>query len=125
MPAEDLPSWQQEALDAMSARLREWLPDHKLHLVLIRAPFMDPATGHELTDPDFERLLVIDPQAARQQLLAEFEADRLAGIKRDRQRAIEQQDGANALRSFLATKRRSRTPRKAQAHSGQQRIPLA
>ena len=124
MPADAIPAWQQEALDAMSARLREWLPDHKLHLVLLRAPFLDPSTGRELTDPAFERLLATDPAAARRQLQEEFNADRLAGIERDRQRAIEQQGGAKALRSFVATKQRSRSPRKAQAHSGQQRIPL-
>jgi hypothetical protein len=123
MTVDPIPAWQQEAIDAMSARLREWLPDHKLHLVLIRAPFINPATGQELTDPAFEQLLVTDPEAARQQLLEEFEADRLAGIERDRQRAIEHQEGAKALRSLVAIKRRGRT-RKAQAHSAQQRIPL-
>jgi len=124
MPADAIPAWQQKALDAMSARLREWLPDHRLHLVLIRAPFLDPATGQELTDPAFEQLLQDDPVAARRQLLEEFEADCCAGLERDRQRAIEQQDGAKALRSFVATKRRSRRASKAQPHSGQQSIPL-
>jgi hypothetical protein len=117
MSADSLPSWQQEALDAMSTRLREWLPDHKLHLVLIRAPFSCPLTRLEVTDPAFDELLVADPEAAQRQLLEEFEADRIAGIERDRQRAIEQQDGAKAIRSFVATKRRGCTPRKAQAHS--------
>lgn len=124
MSADVLSAHQQEALDAMSARLREWLPDHKLHLILVRAPFLDPATGRELTDPAFERLLEQDPAAARRQLQEEFEADRLAGIERDKRRAIEQQEAAQALRSFVATKRRSRRSRKAQPHSAQQLIPL-
>ena len=125
MTDDAIPTWQQQALDAMSARLREWLPDHKLHLVLIRAPFINPATGQELTDPAFEQLLATDPDAAHQQLIEEFEADRLAGIERDRQRAIEQQDGTNAVASHVAIKRRGRT-RKAQAHSAAQlELPAA
>jgi hypothetical protein len=105
MTTAPLPDWQQKALDDMSDRLAEWLPDHKLHLVLIRAPFAD-RLGNEITDPAFE-----------EQLEQEFEADRLAGIERDRLRAIEQQDGAKALRSFVATKRRNR-------RSTQPSIPL-
>jgi hypothetical protein len=116
MTTAPLPDWQQKALDHMSDRLREWLPDHKLHMVLIRAPFADQH-GNEITDPAFEELLITDPAAAQQQLEQEFEADRLAGIERDRLRAIEQQDGAKALRSFVATKRRSR-------RSTQPSIPL-
>lgn len=125
MAVDPLPAWQEEALEKMRTRLREWLPDHKLHLVLIRAPFRCPLTRLEVTDPAFEELLVTDPAAAQQQLLEEFEADRLAGIERDQQRQQEQQEGATALRSFVANKRRSRASRTAQAHSGAQHsIPL-
>lgn len=125
MPADQLiPDWQQEALDKMSARLAEWLPDHKLHLVLIRAPFLD-SNGQEITDPAFEELLIRDPMAAQRQLNAEFEADRLDGIERDKHRAAEQQASAQALCTFIKDKRRSRTPHKAQPHShAQQSIPL-
>ena len=80
MAGDELPDWQQEALDKLHRRLLEWLPDHKLLLVLIRAPFADEH-GVEITDPVFERLLSSDPEAAQRQLIAEFEADRLAGLE--------------------------------------------
>lgn len=83
MPSDPIPAWQQEALDKMSASLRAWLPDHKLHLVLIHAPFYVPGTKTELTDPIFERLLREDPAAAQQQLQAEFLADQVAAARRD------------------------------------------
>jgi len=125
MAADALPDWQQEALDKMHARLLEWLPDHKLHLVLIRAPFADEH-GDEITDPAFEQLLLRDPEAAQRQLLAEFEADRLAGIERDKQRAAEHRADSQALRRFVAARRRSRRAgRKAPPHRpAQQSIPL-
>lgn len=119
MAADQLPAWQEEALEKMRTRLEEWLPDDKLHLVLIRAPFHD-RLGREITDPAFEELLATDPDAAQQQLLEEFEADRLAGIERDQQRQQEQRDGAKALRSLVGEKRRSRARGKAQAHSVEQ-----
>ncbi len=124
MAADALPDWQQEALDKMHARLLEWLPDHKLHLVLIRAPFADEH-GVEITDPDFEQLLLSDPEAAQRQLIAEFEADRLAGIDRDKRRAAEHRAGAQALRTFVASRRSRRAHRKAPPHRPvQQSIPL-
>jgi hypothetical protein len=124
MAGDELPDWQQEALDKLHRRLLEWLPDHKLHLVLIRAPFADEH-GVEITDPFFERLLSSDPEAAQRQLIAEFEADRLAGLERDKQRAAEHRAGAQALRTFVATRRRNRSCRKAPPHRPvQQSIPL-
>lgn len=124
MASDPIPAWQQEALDKMGARLREWLPDHKLHLVLIRAPFLD-SNGDEITDPAFEELLVTDPDAAQQQLQQEFEADRLAGIERDKQLTAERQEGIKAVRSFVSKQRRSRARRRTQPHSSaQQSIPL-
>lgn len=116
MASDPIPAWQQEALDKMHARLLEWLPDHKLHLVLIRAPFLDQ-DGCELTDPAFEQLLARDRSAAQAQLNAEFLADRLAGVARDKQREVERHAGAQAISSFVAAKRRSRHRRKAQPHS--------
>lgn len=116
MASDPIPAWQQEALDKMHARLLEWLPDHKLHLVLIRAPFLDQ-DGCELTDPAFEQLLATDPQAANRQLHREFHADRLAAVARDQQREAERLAGAQAISSFVAAKRRSRHRRKAQPHS--------
>ncbi len=118
-----MPDWQQEALDKMSARLAEWLPDHKLHLVLIRAPFHIPGTKVELTDPAFEQLLESDKQAAHAQLNAEFMADRLASAARDRRRMAEQKAAAEAVKTCAANKRRSRTKRKS-CSSAQQSIPL-
>lgn len=124
MAADALPEWQQEALDKMHARLVEWLPDHKLHLVLIRAPFADEH-GVEITDPVFEQLLSSDPETAKRQLIAEFEADRLAGLERDKQRTAEHRAGAKALRTFVASRRRNRASRKAPPHRpAQQSIPL-
>lgn len=124
MASDPIPAWQQEALDKMGARLREWLPDHKLHLVLIRAPFLD-SNGDEITDPAFEELLVTDPDAAQQQLQQEFEADQLDAIERDKHRAAENEAGAQALRTLVASKRRSRTAKRTQPHSSaQQSIPL-
>jgi hypothetical protein len=124
MAADDLPAWQQEALDKLQRRLLEWLPDHKLHLVLIRAPFADEH-GIEITDPVFEQLLSSDPEAAQRQLIAEFEADRLAGIERDKQRATEHRAGAQAVRTFVAGRRHNRSRRNAPPHrSAQQSIPL-
>lgn len=124
MASDPIPAWQQEALDKMSARLREWLPDHKLHLILIRAPFLD-SNGDEITDPAFEELLVTDPDAAQQQLQQEFEADQLDAIERDKHRAAENEAGAQALRALVARKRRSRTAKRTQPHSSaQQSIPL-
>lgn len=120
MTSDALPAWQQKALDEMSARLRAWLPDHKLHLVLIRAPFRCPLTKLEVTDPAFEELLIKDPDAAQRQLQQEFEADRVAGIERDLQRTAERQEGAQAVRSYVSARRRSRASRKAQAHSPKQ-----
>lgn len=120
MTSDPLPAWQQQELDDMSDRLRAWLPDHKLHLVLIRAPFRCPLTKLEVTDPVFEELLVTDPEAAQRQLEQEFEADRLAGIERDIQRTAEHKEGVKAVRSFVAARRRSRASRKAQAHSPEQ-----
>ena len=125
MPSDAIPAWQQEALDKMSASLREWLPDHKLHLVLIRAPFRCPLTKLEVTDPVFEELLITDPEAAQRQLQEEFEADRLAGIERDKQRTAERQEGIKAVRSFVSKQRRSRARRRTHPHSSaQQSIPL-
>lgn len=124
MASDPIPAWQQEALDKMGARLREWLPDHKLHLILIRAPFLD-SNGDEITDPAFEELLVTDPDAAQQQLQQEFEADQLDAIERDKHRAAENEAGAQALRTLVASKRRSRTAKRTQPHSyAQQSIPL-
>jgi hypothetical protein len=80
MAGDDLPARQHEAL--------KWLQDHKLHQVLIRAPFADEQ-GHEITDPAFEPELLSDPDAARHQRMQEFEADRLAGIERDKQRGAQ------------------------------------
>jgi len=127
MASDDLPAWQQEALDDMHERLLEWLPDSKLHLVLIRAPYRCPLTKLVVTDPVFDELLVTDPEAAQRQLIAEFEADRLAGIERDKQRAAEHRAGAHALRRFVAARRRSRRAgRKAPPHRPvQQSLPLA
>jgi hypothetical protein len=125
MATDDLQPWQQEALDRLHERLIAWLPDHKLHLLLIRAPFADEE-GNEITDPAFEELLLSDPAAAQLQLLEEFEADRLAGIERDCRRAAEQQTGAKALRSFVARRRRRRSRPKAPPHRPvQQSLPLA
>jgi hypothetical protein len=120
MPADDLPAWQQQALDDMRDRLRAWLPDHKLHLVLIRAPFRCPLTKLEVTDPVFEELLITDPEAAQRQLQQEFEADRLAGIERDKQRTAERQEGVKAVRQFVAKRRRARTRRSPHPHKPQQ-----
>ena len=119
MASDPIPAWQQEALDKMGARLREWLPDHKLHLVLIRAPFLD-SNGDEITDPAFEELLVTDPDAAQQQLQQEFEADQLDAIERDKHRAAENEAGAQALRTLVASKRRSLARRRTQPHSSAQ-----
>jgi len=125
MASDELPAWQQEALDALHQRLVAWLPDHKLHLLLIRASFRCPLTKLEVTDPVFEELLIRDPEAAQRQLIAEFEADRLAGIERNKQRAAEHRAGAKALRTFVARRRRNRSCRKAPPHRPvQQSIPL-
>jgi hypothetical protein len=93
-------------------RIAKWLPDHKLHLVLIRAPFKDPSTGIEITDPEFERLLDEDPEAAQRQLQREFDADRAMNLEADRQREIERRRDAQHLRSYVTGKRRSRSKRK-------------
>lgn len=126
MASDELPAWQQEALDELHQRLVAWLPDHKLHLLLIRAPFRCPLTKLEVTDPVFEELLITDPEAAQRQLIAEFEADRLAGIERDRERAAERKAGAQAVRRFVARRRRTRSIPKAPPHRpAQQTLPLA
>ena len=93
-------------------RIAEWLPDHKLHLVLIRAPFKDPATGLEITDPEFERLLREDPDTAQQQLQREFDADRATNVEADRRREIDRQRDARQLRSYVSSKRRRPAKRK-------------
>lgn len=120
MAVDQLPAWQEEALQKMREHLEEWLPDHKLHLVLIRAPFHIPGTNIELTDPAFEKLLAVDKAAAHAQLEAEFRADRLAAMQRDRRREQAQKDGASHVRSLVGEKRRSRARGKAQAHSAKQ-----
>lgn len=125
MASDPIPAWQQEALDKMHARLLEWLPDHKFHLVLIRAPFNHPGTKVELTDPVFEQLLARDRSAAQAQLNAEFLADRLAAVARDQQREAKRLAGAQVISSFVTAKRRTRHRRKAQPHShAQQSIHL-
>lgn len=110
-------------------RLDQWLPPHKLHLVLIRAPFYIPGTQIELTDPAFEQLLNEDPAAAAAQLEAEFLADQLAGIKRRQRLEAKRKASAKAVDQFVNGTRRSRVRRVAQPHSGapaalQQSIPL-
>ena len=125
MATEDLQPWQQEALDELHDRLLAWLPDHKLHLLLIRAPFRCPLTKLEVTDLVFEELLITDPEAAQRQLIEEFEADRLAGIERDRERVAERHAGAQAVRRFVARRRRKRSAPKAPPHKPvQQSLPL-
>jgi hypothetical protein len=93
-------------------RIAKWLPDHKLHLVLIRAPFKDPATGIEITDPEFERLLKDAPDAAQQQLQREFDADRARNLEADRHRDAERERAAQELRSYVSNRRRTRAKRK-------------
>lgn len=115
-----MPSWEREARQKMSDRLAEWLPDHLLHLVLTRQPFIDPGTGRELTDPAFEQLLAENPQAAQQQLMREFLADREATVARLQQLDAERQAGIRDVRSFVKAKRRS----KGKARNTQQSIPL-
>lgn len=106
MATDDLPAWQQQELRDMRDRLRAWLPDHKLHLVLIRAPFHD-RNGREITDPAFEQLLITDPEAAQRQLHEEFEADRLAGIERAARRAAQRQADSQAVQLFVSQQHRS------------------
>lgn len=125
MATDPISAWQQEALDKMSARLREWIPDPQLHLLLIRAPFHHPGTKVELTDPAFERLLQADPAAAQSQLQAESLADQIATAHRDRRRQQTRQANAEAAQAFASAKQRSRARRRAQPHSHeQQSIPL-
>ena len=62
--------------------LERWLPPEKLHLIFTRQPYYD-AWRNEIRDLEFEALVRSDPDAAWQQLHAEFgafrqEASRLA-----------------------------------------------
>jgi len=99
--------------------LERWLPPEKLHLLFTRTPYHD-AYGVEIRDFEFEALVRSDPDAAWQQLHAEFGTFRhqlrfwLAGkaarqaaaqAARDAQKA----ENAAAVRSYIS-RRRKRSP---------------
>ena len=91
--------------------LERWLPPEKLHLIFTRTPYYD-AYRNEIRDLEFEALVRSDPDAAWQQLHAEFGAFRqqlhawLAG-KAARQAAA-QAENAAAVRSYISRRRKQR-----------------
>ena len=98
--------------------LERWLPPEKLHLIFNRTPYYD-AYHNEIRDLEFEALVRSDPDAAWQQLHAEFGAFRqqlhtwLAG-KAARQaeaqaaRAAQTAENAAAVRSYISRRRKQR-----------------
>lgn len=105
--------------------LERWLPPEKLHLIFTRTPYHD-AFGVEIRDFEFEALVRSDPDAAWQQLHAEFGAFRqqlhawLAG-KAARQaeaqaaRDAQTAENAAAVRSYIS-RRRKRSPATSATH---------
>ena len=105
--------------------LERWLPPEKLHLIFTRQPYYD-AWRNEIRDLEFEALVRSDPDAAWQQLHAEFGAFRqqlhawLAG-KAERQaaaqaaRAAQKTENAAAVRSYVS-RRRKRSPATSATH---------
>ena len=105
--------------------LERWLPPEKLHLILTRQPYHD-AWRNEIRDLEFEALVRSDPDAAWQQLHAEFGAFRqqlhawLAG-KAARQaeaqaaRKAQAAENAAAVRSYVS-RRRKRSPATSATH---------
>lgn len=105
--------------------LERWLPPEKLHLIFLRKPYYD-AWRNEIRDLEFEALVRSDPDAAWQQLHAEFGAFRqqlhawLAG-KAARQaeaqaaRDAQTAENAAAVRSYIS-RRRKRSPATSATH---------
>lgn len=103
--------------------LERWLPPEKLHLIFTRTPYHD-AFGVEIRDFEFEALVRSDPDAAWQQLEAEFvhfrhqlrfwlagKAARQAAAQAEAKaaRAAQKAKNAAAVRSYIS-RRRKRSP---------------